>query len=461
MSHIFISYSKQDGDFMRYLRRLLEHAGMRVWVDEARLHAGSRWWDEIEANITACEALVVIMSPDAKQSDWVEREILLAERLHRPIYPVLLAGEAWSRLANIQYEDMRAGLRDSLSDEFLERLLGVVGQRPLEFVIERGDVFAANVDVLVFKYAQSFYGADSAAAEKLILGNVPISTIKPLPGKHAFVPPPPMIDAEQFLFMGMPNLRHFGYKHLRQMGMEMFKAIHDDAPDTRTIATTIHGPGFGLDEHEALRSQFQGYVDAIQAGIIPPSLQRITIVERNDKRVLRLRETMEEMLAEFDFATRVEDSDDDTWRYDLAVTIDTETVAPQPTAEERTHAVVAMPNTPKFDDYFYYGVQGAVHGYGVLCERFPHSDLDRDQWAQIQARLDTAAVFIVDVTAYSAGIALQVGYALGHGCPVVLIGQQMPELPFEAVPAIHYKSIRELEGGIKTHLDALKAGGQL
>jgi hypothetical protein len=106
MSHIFISYSKTDIDFARYLRRLLEEQGFPVWMDEIGLTASDRWWRTIEQQIESSAAMIVIMSPAAAESDWVEREILLAEKRKRPLYPVLLAGEAWTRLANIQFESM-------------------------------------------------------------------------------------------------------------------------------------------------------------------------------------------------------------------------------------------------------------------------------------------------------------------------------------------------------------------
>jgi hypothetical protein len=38
MAHIFVSYSKQDVEFMRYLKALLEAQGYSVWVDEAQLN---------------------------------------------------------------------------------------------------------------------------------------------------------------------------------------------------------------------------------------------------------------------------------------------------------------------------------------------------------------------------------------------------------------------------------------
>jgi len=122
MTHIFISYSKQDIVFARHVRSQLQAAGFTIWMDETRLAPSERWWPMIERNIRSCSALLVIMSPQAQESDWVEREILLGERLKKPIFPVLLAGEAWARLGNIQYEDLSADPKAALSDAFIERL---------------------------------------------------------------------------------------------------------------------------------------------------------------------------------------------------------------------------------------------------------------------------------------------------------------------------------------------------
>ncbi len=126
MAHIFISYSKQDIDFARHLKQLLEARGFTTWLDETRLEPSTRWWTEIEDNIEQCSAFVVVMSPHARESDWVEREILYAERLRRPIFPVLLAGESWPRLANLQYADMRAGQQDELPAMFVRALTATV-----------------------------------------------------------------------------------------------------------------------------------------------------------------------------------------------------------------------------------------------------------------------------------------------------------------------------------------------
>lgn len=127
MAHVFISYSTQNFDFARHLRTLLNAQGFTVWLDQSRLAPSSRWWTEIEDNIERCAALIVIMSPSSRESDWVEREVLYAERLHKPICPVLLEGEVWPRLANLQAADMRAGLDATLPPMLASQLARLVG----------------------------------------------------------------------------------------------------------------------------------------------------------------------------------------------------------------------------------------------------------------------------------------------------------------------------------------------
>ncbi|MBE2272150.1 MAG: toll/interleukin-1 receptor domain-containing protein [Anaerolinea sp.] len=124
MSHIFLSYSKVDIEFARHVRQLLEDSGFSVWMDETSLVPSDRWWSAIEQNIRTCAAFVVIMSPDGQTSRWVERELLLAERkdVDKPVFPVLYKGEVWARLADLQYESMRAGTAASLTSQFVQRL---------------------------------------------------------------------------------------------------------------------------------------------------------------------------------------------------------------------------------------------------------------------------------------------------------------------------------------------------
>src|SRR5262249_8747416 len=54
-------------------------------------------------------AIIVVMSPAAESSEWVEREILEAQTQRKTILPLLLQGERWFRLNNYQYDDVRNG----------------------------------------------------------------------------------------------------------------------------------------------------------------------------------------------------------------------------------------------------------------------------------------------------------------------------------------------------------------
>ncbi len=129
MAQIFISYSKHNAEFARYVRGLLHSAGFDVWMDEARLSASEQWTAILEASITACAAFVILVSPEAKESQWVTRELLLAEHLQKPIFPILYSGEIWWNLANIQYEDMRAGLKATVSPRLIDALRAAVDQK--------------------------------------------------------------------------------------------------------------------------------------------------------------------------------------------------------------------------------------------------------------------------------------------------------------------------------------------
>ena len=77
MPTVFLSYSRGDIDFARYLRASLEDKNIDVWMDEKRLVSGDNWWKSIERNIDACAAFVVIMSPASDESIYVHNEILV------------------------------------------------------------------------------------------------------------------------------------------------------------------------------------------------------------------------------------------------------------------------------------------------------------------------------------------------------------------------------------------------
>ncbi len=112
VDQVFISYSRKDEAVMRRIANYLGKQGIHVWLDYDRLIPGAPVWEEeIEKAIKAAAAVVVVMSPDSKSSEWVRREISLADQNRKRIFPVLVKGDEDSsvtlRLITRQYLDLR------------------------------------------------------------------------------------------------------------------------------------------------------------------------------------------------------------------------------------------------------------------------------------------------------------------------------------------------------------------
>jgi hypothetical protein len=121
----------------------------------------------------------------------------------------------------------------------------------------------------------------------------------------------------------------------------------------------------------------------------------------------------------------------------------------------KPHAYVVMPDTHDSDDLFYYGIQGAVHAAGLLCERLEQNELNEETLAQITERIATASVVIADVSEHIPSIYLQVGYAWGKERPTILLAKAAAPLPMH-VPCITYQRIKDVEAGLAAQLKAMQ-----
>ncbi|MEO8609702.1 MAG: TIR domain-containing protein [Chloroflexota bacterium] len=104
--HLFISYSRRD---IEYACQLSEHLGrnsFEVWID-SEIEYGDAWFDEIEKAIKSCAAFLLVMTPESQNSEWVKKEILLAKRYKKPIFPLLLAGQEFGIVIDIQFADVK------------------------------------------------------------------------------------------------------------------------------------------------------------------------------------------------------------------------------------------------------------------------------------------------------------------------------------------------------------------
>lgn len=91
MDKVFISYSRKDTDFVRKLAGDLEKAGYDVWWDITDLRGGDDWVRQIPEAIRTSQYILVVLTPDSTESEWVQKEYTQALSLRKKIIPIMLA----------------------------------------------------------------------------------------------------------------------------------------------------------------------------------------------------------------------------------------------------------------------------------------------------------------------------------------------------------------------------------
>jgi hypothetical protein len=111
--HIFLSYRSLEAQFALKLAADLKNRGVRVWLDrlETGIKGGDDWRRAIEQAVNTCAAMICALSPDYVRSEYCRNEMARANRLGRPLLPVLVApvpGDEWPiEIERIHYVDFR------------------------------------------------------------------------------------------------------------------------------------------------------------------------------------------------------------------------------------------------------------------------------------------------------------------------------------------------------------------
>lgn len=90
MPSLFISYASKQQGLAQQLEAALSVKGVQVWRDKTHLHAGDRWPKKLGDAIAESDALVLLWSSEANQSDFVELEWNIAVAMKKPIIPCLI-----------------------------------------------------------------------------------------------------------------------------------------------------------------------------------------------------------------------------------------------------------------------------------------------------------------------------------------------------------------------------------
>ncbi|MEM9009190.1 MAG: toll/interleukin-1 receptor domain-containing protein, partial [Cyanobacteria bacterium P01_F01_bin.86] len=91
MPNIFLSYARADGKVAATrLRSELERAGFQVWRDIEDMQGGQAWKEQLRQNIRTADTVVVLLTPAAVASKYVEWEWESALTLEKRVIPLLI-----------------------------------------------------------------------------------------------------------------------------------------------------------------------------------------------------------------------------------------------------------------------------------------------------------------------------------------------------------------------------------
>lgn len=91
----FISYSHKDEEFAKRLHSRLRDAGLRVWFAPEDIRGGEKLYEQIDRAIQVHDKLLIVLSDNSMQSEWVITEIRNARKKEqyekqRKLFPIRL-----------------------------------------------------------------------------------------------------------------------------------------------------------------------------------------------------------------------------------------------------------------------------------------------------------------------------------------------------------------------------------
>jgi hypothetical protein len=123
----FISYSRNDTDFVDRLEADLRARGFKTWVDRRKLEGTREWQPQIDHAINEYPIMIVVLSPDAIASQYVRHEyehahqlgkriVTLLQKPNLPTVPPELSEMQWVDFVNRPYEAALVELIDGCQD---------------------------------------------------------------------------------------------------------------------------------------------------------------------------------------------------------------------------------------------------------------------------------------------------------------------------------------------------------
>lgn len=88
LPRVFLSYSTLDKELAGSVKDCLEAMGFDVFLAHSTLVVSEEWRTTIKQELTSREIFIVLLTPNAKSSDWVDQEIGIAIGLKKTVIPL-------------------------------------------------------------------------------------------------------------------------------------------------------------------------------------------------------------------------------------------------------------------------------------------------------------------------------------------------------------------------------------
>lgn len=134
MRQVFISYSSRDEARANEIVDALEAKGIECWIAPRDIRVGSNYTRDIPKAIRECRYFLVLLSPDALNSRWVQRETTHAISSEKSIIPLIIEDAArpaaWEFLLhNVQAVNYAEDPEGALQ-QIVSRIKGAEPQAP-------------------------------------------------------------------------------------------------------------------------------------------------------------------------------------------------------------------------------------------------------------------------------------------------------------------------------------------
>jgi len=198
------------------------------------------------------------------------------------------------------------------------------------------------------------------------------------------------------------------------------------------------------------------------------TLVKVTIVERSEKRCALLSEMLLEHLGDLGLARG-----DRSGTAKLASKAQAANIAGAPPrgnivhfgarAEEKPRLFVAMPFAEEFIDEFEIAFHEASKASEYICERLDLESFTGDVVTEIKRRIVSSDGVIALLNNHNPNVFLEIGFALAHGKPTILVAKDGTKLPFDVSGhrCILYRTISGLRKTLTSEIASLKAQGIL